>query len=147
MTTITFPSNTKDTIDDIRAAIGREITITNITSVSGCAVCSLDPINNSSTDPFCPVCSGFYWITTTSGINVIGHVHWGPTEIVSAKTGGKIYQGDCTVTIEYTAALDALVKSAEHFTVDGVNMSLDKLEYRGKRDINRIRLVLKEEEK
>jgi hypothetical protein len=146
MTTITFP-NVKSTIDDIRSAIGREITVTNIVSVSGCSVCSLDPINNSSTDPFCPICSGFYWIITTSGTDILGHVHWGPAEVNSALPGGQIYEGDCVVTIEYTLANDALIKSAEYFTVDGVKMSLNKLSYRGKKDINRIRLALKEEEK
>jgi hypothetical protein len=146
MTTITFPV-VKSTIDDIRAAIGREITVTNIASVSGCSVCSLDPINNSSTDPFCPTCSGLYWIITTSGTDILGHVHWGPMENSNAFAGGQIYEGDCVVTIEYTLTNDALVKSAEYFTVDGVKMSLDKLSYRGKKDINRIRLVLKEEEK
>lgn len=55
MTTIIFPEDTKSTIDSIRDAIGRPVEWHTVT-LSGCSICELDPINNTSTDSFCPVC-------------------------------------------------------------------------------------------
>jgi phage-related tail fiber protein len=144
--TITWPSDTKQVIDAIRGVIGRDITITAPNTASGCSTCSLDPVNNTSTDPFCPTCSGNYWIITYAETTVSGHVRWYPFDEPHAMTGGIVFEGDCIVTIEYTSDNLEAAKAADWFTVDGKRMVLWKYLLRGKQPINRIRLMLKEEE-
>jgi hypothetical protein len=61
-------------------------------------------------------------------------------------TGGVVYEGECVVTIEYTGANLTAAKAADWFMVDGKRMVLWKYVLRGKQPINRIRLMLKEEE-
>ncbi len=56
-----------------------------------------------------------------------------------------MYEGDCTVTIEYTSGTMNVVNNTEYVEVDGIITLIDKYVLRGKRDINRIRLLLKEE--
>jgi hypothetical protein len=60
--------------------------------------------------------------------------------------GGIVFEGDCVVTIEHTDANLTAAKAADYFLVDGKKMVLWKYVLRGKQDINRIRLMLKEEE-
>jgi len=147
MTTITFPSDTKDTIDAIRSAIGRDISAFVTTSVSGCALCSLDPINNTSTDSTCSGCNGYYWISSQTEVTITGHVRWYPFDEQNFTPGGIVYQGDCVVTVEYSLPILQTVQDADYFSVDSKRMVLDKYLLRGKPDVNRIRLLLKEEEK
>jgi hypothetical protein len=144
--TITWPSNTREIINAIRGAIGREVTIAVPNTASGCSVCSLDPINNTSTDPFCDTCSGMYWIVTHAEMTVSGHVRWYPFDEPIFTTGGKVFDGDCVVTIEHTDGNLTAVQAADWFIVDGKRMVLWKYLLRGKKPINRIRLMLKEEE-
>lgn len=144
--TITWPSDTRQVINAMRGAIGRDITMAVPETPSGCSACTLDPINNTSTDPFCETCSGSYWIIPYDDVTISGHVRWYPFDDPQPMTGGIVFEGDCVVTIEYTDTNLASAKAADYFLVDGKRMVLWKYILRGKQDINRIRLMLKEEE-
>ena len=140
---ITFPSNTKQIIDAIRTAIGRDI-IAEVITVSGCSVCSLDPVTNTSVDSFCPVCSGLYWIETISGATILAHVNQKPLDNLQWVTGGKYFEGDATVQVEYNAVNLDLIERSKYFIVDGKRFEKDKIELRGVPNVNRIILILKE---
>ncbi len=143
--TITFPTDTRTTINAIRGAIGRTVSIYTLGTASGCSSCSLDPVNNASTDPFCTTCNGSYWILSYTATTVSGHVRWYPFEEQKFTTAGIVHEGDCIVTIEHTDAIMNTVASGEYVVVDDQRMLIDKYVLRGKPDINRIRLLLKEE--
>lgn len=143
---ITFPSDTKDKIDDIRDAIGRTIIFNQLVTQSGCSVCSLDPVTNTSTDSFCPTCGGDYWIPVTTGASVTAHVRWNSLDDAIRFPGGDIFEGECKAQIEYTAANVTIVDNSETVQVDGKLMSIDKRIYKGVPELNRIVLILNEEE-
>lgn len=137
----------KDVINSIRDVIGRETLWYVVTSVSGCSACNLDPINNSSTDAFCPVCSGLYWIPTYSGISINSHITWGYSEKQDWETGGQLDIGECSVQVEYTQAnLDA-VDNAKWAVIDGKKMKIINKVLRGVKDINRIIVYFTEKDK
>lgn len=140
---IIFPSNTAQIINEIRNAIGRNI-IAEVISVEECPVCMLDPVTNTSTDSFCPVCSGNYWITTVSGASILAHVSYKPLDDLEWVTGGKYVAGDATAQIEYTEENLTLVEGSKYFILDNRRFEKDKIELRGVPNINRIILILKE---
>ena len=144
--TISWPSNTTEIIDKIRDTIGRNITI--LTTVSGvpCPICSLNPVSNLSTNPFCPVCSGTYWLNTTSGYIVEAHVAIGEIDLPWRVAGGYIEKGDALVQIKYTVANLSAVQSAVHYEVDGKIYTENGISLRGVPDINRIVITLTEQE-
>lgn len=142
---IYFPSNTKQIIDAIREAIGRPI-IAEVVTISGCGVCSLDPVTNTSTNSFCPVCSGTYWIETVSGAPILAHVNQKPLDDLQWVTGGKYFEGDATAQVEYSQINLDLIERSRYFIVDGKRFEKDKIELRGVPNINRIILILKEME-
>jgi len=144
--TISWPSDTEDIIDSIRDAIGRNITI--LISVSGvaCTVCSLNPVSNLSTNPFCPVCNGDYWINTTSGYIVKAHVTIGKIDLPWRVAGGYLEKGEAVVQIKYTPDTLYAVKHAMHYIVDGKVYLENDISYRGVPDINRMVITLKEQE-
>lgn len=144
---ITFPNNTVEIIDGIRYAIGRMVTFYKIATTIPCPVCNLDPITNTSTDSFCPVCSGVFWLYTYSGVSVSGHVNWGQADQLNWATGGQIFEGDCRVQIKYTVANLDLVDNTKWLVVDGKKMSILKVIPRGVKPLNRILLDLREEGK
>ena len=115
---VTFPSNTKEIIDDIREAIGREFTIVAQVSGISCPLCSLDPVTSLSVNTFCSGCGGTYWINTLSGYTLLGHVHWTSSEQPLWQPGGKIMEGDCTSTITYSGAYLNLLENADYCVVD-----------------------------
>lgn len=140
---ITFPNNTRQVINEIRGAIGREI-IAEVITLSGCNACGLDPVTNTSIDSFCPVCSGVYWIETISGASILAHVSQRPMDDLQWITGGKYFSGDATVQIEYTSLNLDLIERSKYFIVDGKRFEKDKIEFRGVPEVNRIILILKE---
>lgn len=145
---VTWPTDFEvEVVDAIRGGIGRETLWWTPISVSGCSVCSYDPINDSSTDSFCPTCSGEYWITTYSGISISGHVTWGYSELLGWQTGGQLDEGECRVQIKYTIANLAAVENAKWVEVDGKRMQIIKRILRGVQSINRILVDLIEFEK
>ena len=143
---ITFPSNTKDIIDDIRDAVGRTITFNVLVSQSGCSACSLDPVTNTSTDSFCTTCGSKYWINTYTDSEVTAHVRWKSMDKENRYTGGSVFEGDCRVQLEYSAANITIINNSETVEVDGKLMSIEKQAYKGIPELNRIVLILNEEE-
>lgn len=144
--TIFWPTNTTDTIDAIRNAIGRDITILVTVSGTACTACSLNPVSNLSTNPFCPVCGGTYWLNTSSGYVVNAHVAIGEIDLPWRVAGGYIQKGEALVQIKYTAENLYAVTHAVHYNVDGKLYLQDDVSYRGVPNINRIVITLKEQE-
>lgn len=144
MTTFSFPDTT-DILDGIRETIQRPITINVHVQGTACPVCDLDPITNTSTDSFCIYCSGLYWINTTSGISTYGHVHWMGLDQPMYTQGGTIDTGDCIVTFKYTATILSGIQNSTNFIVDDRDMYLKKYVLKGVKELNRIRVLLKED--
>ncbi len=146
---IEFPTNTADVIDDIRNAIGRDITIFRTVSGIPCTVsgCNLDPVTGLSTNQFCPVCGGEFFLNTTSGFVVNAHIYernnvdkpvW-----VSA---GTIVEGDAIVQIKFTPANIDAVENAESYLVNGKDFIQEDFSLRGVPELNRIVISLVERE-
>lgn len=143
-----FPNWTRDTIEEMIEKDGRLVTFYTVDTLSGCSLCSLDPISNTSTDSFCPQCSGEYWIPTYSGWDVTAHVTWGKMDNMAWETGGMINNGDCTVKYMYTASGEYMAHNAEYVVVDGRQMDIQPgIILRGIPEINRIIVLLKEKER
>lgn len=145
----TFPTDQdEEVVDAIRNAIGRETNWFVVASSLPCSnpLCALDPITGTSTNSFCTICSGEYWLPVYSGVSISGHVTWGPMEQMNWATGGQYFEGDCRVQIKYTTAnLDAVDK-AKYVIVDGKKMQIIKRNLRGVQTINRILVDLVQKE-
>ena len=144
--TITWPSNTTTVIDDIRDAIGREVTI--YTTVSGlpCTAsgCGLDPVTDLSINSFCTTCSGFYWINTVSGLAVTAHVRMRNVDIPVWTVGGFIVDGDAQIQIKHTITIMNAIDNVDHFLVDGKEFLKKQISLRGVPTVNRIVVTLEE---
>ena len=111
--TIVWPGpETKLITDAIRGAVGRLVTVVVPAVTAACTVCSLDPVTGLSTDSFCPVCSGSYWITAYSNYTMSGHITWYPMDSLDWRTGGQIFNGDVRVQVAYTPENLAAIASA-----------------------------------
>lgn len=143
---IVFPDDSKDVIDDIRDAIGRDVVFVTIT-VSGCPICTLDPITDHSTDSFCAVCSGLYWIPTPTYNTIIAHITWGNVDELSWSSGGYQFDGDARVQIEYTISNLDIVDRSVYVHVDSKIMEIKNFILRGVQSINRILIDMIEKEK
>jgi len=141
---ITWPSDTVTVIDKIRTAIGREVIFNILASSIACTICSLDPVTNTSTDSFCPVCSGVFWIPVYSGVPINAHINWGGVDQLNWATGGQYFEGDCTVQIKYTIANLDMIDKTTWITVDNKVMEIIKHIPRGVQPLNRIILDLRE---
>jgi len=144
--TISFPSDTFTIIDDIRDAIGRDITFFYIYSSMPCPICDLNPVTNVSIDAFCPTCSGAYWIPLYSGENIEAHITWGYSEQLGWVKGGQLDEGECRVQIKYTVANLSIIDKTKWIDVDGKNMQIIKKTLRGVPQLNRILIDLIERE-
>lgn len=143
---IVFPEDTEDVINDIRDAIGRDVIFTTITT-SGCPTCGLDPTTGHSTDSFCPVCSGLYWIPTPTYYPIKAHITWANADILQWHPGGQQFDGDVRIQIEYTEANLAVADDAIEVLVDNKVTEIKSKILRGVQNINRIILDLMEKEK
>src|SRR4030042_252337 len=124
-------------VDAIRDAIGREVNfITHV--VSGCYNCSLDPITDTSTNSWCPICSGTYWIKTYSGVLVQAHITWGPADILNWYSAGQQFDGDCRIQVKLTTANLDLVKNCDWVEIDDKKLQIKKTILRGVQPLNRI---------
>lgn len=143
-----FPTNTREQIEFMIGQDGRDVTFYVIDTLSGCYACSLDPTTNTSTDSFCPVCHGVYWIPTYSGITVSGHVTWGRADSLQWPTGGMVNNGDCQVKVMYSGGQTELLYSAEYVMVDDrkMNVQPNGVIPRGVPEVNRVIFILQEEE-
>lgn len=142
MPTITWPSNTVTVIDEIRDAIGRDVTFYVVASSYECPTCGLDPVTNTAINSFCPTCSGVGLITILSGVVVNAHVTWGHSEQLGWVSGGQLDMGDCRVQIKYTVANENTVDTAQYVVVDNRVMQIIKKILRGVKPINRILIDL-----
>lgn len=144
---ITFPSDTKEIIDEIRGVIGRDVTI--FVTVTGihctAATCSLDPVTNLSTDSFCTICGGNYWLETLSGYSCSGHIRWLGADKPMWVAGGVIEDGDCKVTITHSVENLTNVQNSHHFVVDDIEMYMKEYRLRGAKELNRIQIILLED--
>ena len=145
---IFWPDNTTDIIDDIRDAIGRNITIYTTVSGIACTVsgCDLDPVTNLSTNQFCTTCGGEYWINTTSGVTILAHVRMKNVDVPVWTVGGFIVDGDAQVQVKYTVATLAAIEGADYYDVDGKQFLQKDLSFRGVPSVNRIVVTLVEKE-
>ncbi len=141
-----WPSNTGLIVNAIRDEIGREVTFVSHT-VSGCSICTLDPFTDTSTNSFCPSCSGLYWIPTYSGTDILAHITWGQADILNWYTAGQQFDGDVRLQIEFTVANLATVDNCDWVEVDGKSVEIKKRILRGVKPINRILLDCIELEK
>lgn len=147
MTSIIWPTDKElEIVDAIRNAIGRETTWYVVASSVPCSGCNLDPITNTSTDSFCTVCEGEYWIPTYSPTIISGHVTWGYSEQLGWVTGGQLDEGECRVQIKYTPENVTVVDTAKWVVVDDKEMTVVKRILRGVQNINRILVDLIEKE-
>lgn len=145
--TISFPSNTEDTIDAIREAIGRNVTFVTVSSIACTASgCGLDPVTNTSINSFCTTCSGLYWIPNLSTYIVKAHVTWGNADQMNWVTGGQFFEGDARVQVKYTDELLAELERTEYVVVDGKNFEVRSKIYRGVPELNRVLIDLVERE-
>lgn len=145
--TISFPSDTEDTIDAIRNAIGRDVTFVTVSSIACTASgCSLDPTTNTSTNSFCTVCSGLYWIPNLSTYEVKAHITWGNADQLNWVTGGQFFEGDCRIQVKYTPELLAEIERTDHILVDEKKFEMKSKIYRGVPEINRVLIDLVEME-
>ena len=141
---IVWPENTKRVIDEIRTAIGRPV-IFRSTHKLDCPACTIDPVTNLSTNPFCLTCSGNGWLTIISGTTISGHITWGPSQGMLWATGGQWESFECRVQIEYTPENESIVDGSDSVVVDNKTMKINKRMPRGVKEINRILIDLKEE--
>lgn len=140
---IVWPSDTTEIIDDIREAIGRNIVV-DVPYTIPCSGCSLDPITNTSTNSFCNICGGVYWIPVLSGSTILAHITWGPSDQLGWVTGGQLLEGECRVQIKNTPENLLAVLSGTIYHVDGKNMYKKSMIQRGVTEVNRIIVNLKE---
>lgn len=142
---ISFPSDSKEVIDAIRGAIGRNV-LFYIDTPTACPDCSLDPITNTSTDPYCTTCNGEHWIHSYSPTTILAHVTWSPSESLGWASGGQYIEGDCRVQIELTSGNITTLNNTQYVMVDGRRFTIRKKMYRGVPELNRILVDLSEEE-
>jgi len=143
---ITFPSDTNDTINAIRNAIGRNVMFVSKVE-SDCPTCTIDPVSNTSTNSFCPTCSGIGYIYTISGYIVIAHITWGQADVLNWQSVGQLFDGDCRIQVEYLPETITAINACSYVVVDGKKMSIKKKILRGVQTINRILLDLREQER
>jgi len=143
-----FPSNTRETIENIINNIGRYVTFYSST-LSGCSAsgCSLDPVTGTSVNSFCSVCSGYFWIPTWSGDDIKAHVTWKYADDIQFNTGGMTFLGDGIVKIMYSGPYMDIVNKAEYLGVDGKQVDIQRVTLLGVPSINRISLDFKERSK
>lgn len=140
---INFPSDTRNTINNIRNAIGRNIQFVSEVR-SGCPNCSINPYTGESTNSFCVVCSGIGYVVTTNNTNILAHVTWNPSETLKWNTGGQYNEYDCRVQVELTDANLTIIDNSTYVTVDSKRLRIDNKILRGVPQLNRIIINLKE---
>lgn len=144
---VEIPTLMVDIINDIRSAIGRGGVFTVLDSTTECPVCDLDPNTGTSTDSFCPVCSGLHYIPEYSEVTITGHVSWGVADDTNYYSAGQVPEGDCRFQIGYTEYNLDIVERMVSVVIDNRRLELDKQIPRGVPQLNRLILILDEEEK
>lgn len=145
MTIATWPTNTREVIEQIIGQIGRNVEFVVIHSTYACPACELDTVTDKSIDSFCTVCSGEYWIDVYSGVTMSAHVTWKFDFDAQFATGGQYLIGDARVKVMHTPEREITVKNAVHVVVDDKIMDIERTTLLGV-PINRIICDLKERE-
>lgn len=145
---ITWPTDTTTVIDDIRDAIGREITIYRTVSGIPCTAsgCALDPVTNLAVNSLCPTCSGFYWTNTVSGLTTAAHVRLRNVDTPIWTVGGFILEGDAQFQVKYTTANIEAIDNMEYVIMDGKTFVKKDISLRGVPIVNRVIVALEEKE-
>lgn len=143
---IIWPSGTRDTIENIINTIGRDVTFYSST-LSGCYNCSLDPVTNTSTDSFCQICSGVYWIPTWSGDAIKAHVTWKFADSEEFNTGGTVFLGDGIIKVMYSGPYMDIIDRSDYAVVDSKQVNIQRVTLLGVPSVNRIILDFKERSK
>jgi hypothetical protein len=143
---ITWPSNTRETIEDIINTIGRPVEFVTVT-YSACPLCGLDPVTNTSTDSFCISCSGVYWIPMYSGTDITAHVTWKYADALNWEAGGMIFNGDGIIKIMYSGPYMSVLENTEYVVVDGKQVEISNITLLGVPQINRVQMDFKERKK
>lgn len=145
---VAFPSNTRSVIESMIEAIGRTVTF-YINTPSGCTAsgCYLDPVTDTSTNAYCLVCSGKYWVPIYSGYDIKAHVTWKFSDDGQFNTGGMTFLGDGIVKVMYSGPYMTAINSAEYAVVDGIPVNIERVTLLGVPAINRIVLDFKEKER
>lgn len=142
-----FPSNSRDYIQEMINIDGRPVGFYMAVSFSGCPVCSLDPISNTSTDSFCPVCSGLYWIPTYSGLELQTHVTYGRVDNKEWATGGLVDDGTVTAKVMFSGWISDYINQTNYVILDGRTYDIVDVDERGIPERNRILVKLKERQR
>jgi len=143
--TLYFPPDTKNTIDAMRQAIGRNATFYSRIEIV-CPTCGIDPLSGQALNSFCPTCSGLGHIYTMSGTVVLGHVNYGTLDSFRWASAGQYPEGDATFQMEYTPEHLTLVEGMDYLAIDNKKFSYTKQIIRGIPTPNRIILILVEGE-
>jgi len=143
--TLPFPTNTTDIIQKMINTIGRNITL-YIENQTVCWNCGIDPISGDALDSSCPVCSGIGYLVTYSGYVVRSYLNHGKMDNKNWVTGGQYFDGDSTAQIMLTPESLQAVERASYLIADTKRFKISQKIYRGVPELNRIILVLKEDE-
>lgn len=142
---ISFPEDCAEIIDAIRSGIGREVLFVTEQKET-CSGCGINPITNSSTNPFCLTCSGLGYIITYSGTAVLAHITHGKLDERNWVTGGEIDDGSVRIQIKYTLENLGLAENSNYVYIDNERYKINKVIKRGFKEINRIILDLSQED-
>lgn len=89
---------------------------------------SYDPVTDTSTNSFCPICSGIYWIPTYSGVTMSGHVTWKFDYKNEFETGGRVFIGDVQVKVMHTEDRERFIKDdVKYLVVDDIVVDIVKI--------------------
>ena len=139
-----FPTGTREVIESIINDIGRDVTfITSTTIACTYSGDSLDPVTGTSTNSFCPVCSGNWYIPVWSGTPIIAHVTWKYSDLNEWHTGGYVFQGDGIIKVMYSGPYMEVINDTEYAVVNGKEVNIEKITLLGVPSINRIILDFK----
>lgn len=142
-----FPLNTRQFIQEMIDQIGRPVEFYNIVTVSGCPDCDYDPVAETSTDSFCPTCSGEYWIATYSGLQLDAHISYGEIDNKAWMTGGIIDNGIITAKVMHSGWIEEYINETEYVTIEDREYDIVNVDIRGVPEVNRIIIKLKEKER
>lgn len=145
---LTYPTDLEtEAVDAMRVAIGRDITFNYLDHTDECTLCDENPMDHTSTNPYCTGCGGTHFIAIIERYSTLAHITWGPADKMAWETGGQIFNGDCRVQIKYTQPNLDIVDKTLTVEVDGQLLEIRKTILRGVQILNRIILDLIQIEK
>lgn len=132
------PDVTYDIVASIIAAVAKPVILKQAGAYTPCPVCA-------GNDPFCETCHGSGSLYSVNDVTVLGSVRWKALEQKKYRPEGQYVEGDCSVTISYSATIEALMYNVKEVVVDNRKCVVDHWNLRGS-PTNRIYLVLTEDE-